>query len=115
MDSQNLSIKFLNFEKIYEKLSDFTLKQAVNLTLLSDQELDKLIKKFLEFQKNSFEYINYAYHEIDENYPFCMQNCLFIIITILGTIFVIILGCTIWCFKYGTATDKIRYFFILCM
>ena len=101
MDSQNLCIIFINFEKRYEKLSDFTLLQIFYLTLPSDEELDNLVSKIPELQKGLWE--------IDENYPFSMPNLLIIIITILRTVFVIMLGEMIWYLKYDTAPGKVRH------
>ena len=45
VDSTHLSIKFINFEKKYEKLSDFTLMQTFNFTTLSNNDLDKFASK----------------------------------------------------------------------
>ena len=46
-----MTIQFLNFERRYEKLSDFTLQQAFSLTPLSDKELDKLAPKIKNFSR----------------------------------------------------------------
>ena len=48
VDSRNLGIKFLNFEKCNDKLNDFTLLTTFNLTLLSNEELDKLVSRIPE-------------------------------------------------------------------
>ena len=48
------------------------------------------------------------------DYTFSMANWLLIIITILGTIFVVILVSMTWHFKHGTAIGKARHFLTLC-
>ena len=69
--------------------------QAYYTSLLSD-----------ELQKAFFQHVNDVLYETDVNYPFRTSNWLVIIITILDTIFVILLGGTIWYFKYGRLQAK---------
>ena len=48
MDSPDLSIKLLNFERRYEKLSDFILMVAFDLAPPSEKELNKLAERLSE-------------------------------------------------------------------
>ena len=69
-DGKNLSIKFINFERKYEKLSDFTLIQAINLTTTSKQELCKCASKIWKLKIIPFLHAKKVLKQIDENYPF---------------------------------------------
>ena len=72
MASVGMSINFLNFNGKYEKLDDFTLMQTFNVTLLSNEELNKLGPNFPKTKQVSFEHIYHISQEIDKNIPFSM-------------------------------------------
>ena len=59
---------FVNFERKYEKLSDFTLIQTFNLTILSNDELDEFAPKILELKRVSFQHMKKVLKQIDKNY-----------------------------------------------
>ena len=110
MDSWSLSIKFINFDKRYEKLSDFTLMQTFNSTPLPRDFLDKLAQKTQELKSVSFQHMNKNLQEINEQYSFVMPKWLLIIITVLGTIITTIIVNMIWYLKYCKGRSKVRHF-----
>ena len=75
VDSRNLSVKFINFD-----CNDFTLMQTFNSTLLSNDEIDKLLLKIPELKRVSFQHVSKVLKEIHEKYPFVVPYWLVIII-----------------------------------
>ena len=109
-DSRDLSIKLIHFEKKYKKVHNFTLMQTFNLTILSNDELDKFVSKISKLKTILFPHVKKVLKQMDENYPFVMLNWLLLGITIPEAILIAIIVNLIWYFKYCKATGKVRHF-----
>ena len=54
VDSKNLSIKFVNFQRKYEILSDLTSMQTLNFSTLLNDELEESVSKIPELKEFHF-------------------------------------------------------------
>ena len=69
--------------------------QIFNLTTVSSNELDRFASKILELKRVSFQYLEKVLKQIDENNPFVIPFWSLIIVTILGTLVIVIIVHTI--------------------
>ena len=72
---------------------------AFNSTPFPDGQFNRIYPKIPELQQVSFQHDKQVLQNIDANFPIFMQKSLIIIITVLGTLFFIILSGTIYYFK----------------
>ena len=65
--------------------------QAINLTHLMDEKLDRLISRTPEIRQASFKHVDQVLQERDGTYLFIMPRRLYSIICTLGILVVVIL------------------------
>ena len=81
VDSRKFIIKFVDFKRKYEKLTDFTWMQTFNLSALSNNELDSFASKIWELKRVSFQQVKEGLKQIDRNYLLVIPKWLLIFIT----------------------------------
>jgi hypothetical protein len=98
-----IEARFFNYELNYTSISNFFLTNTFNLTKLTPTELDALANDLPPLKQVSMKNISALMVPIDKNYPFTMPIYGYVLLTIGGTIVVILVLGVFYYMKYKRA------------
>lgn len=98
--------RFFNFQAEYTKIPNFFLMNVLNITRLTDEELDRLANDLPPLKRIPVKNVSALLVPIDRNYPFVMPTYAYVLVTIGGTV-VVMLVIGVYCYvRYKRAKAK---------
>jgi hypothetical protein len=98
--------RFFNFKPEFTKIPNFFLMNTLNITRLTDAELDRLANDLPPLQRIPMKNVSAMLAPIDRNYPFVMPTFAYVLMTVGGTV-VVMLVIGVYCYvRYKRAKAK---------